>query len=61
MEPDKIGVKDAAQILGVSGPMVNHLITYGRIRPLGKWGNAWILDRAQIEILKRQRDREAYQ
>jgi Helix-turn-helix domain len=57
MEPDKIGVKDAAKILGVSGPMVNHLITYERIRPLGKFGGAWILDRAQIEALKRERDR----
>ena len=59
MDETKIGVTTAAKILGVSGKLVQHLINVGRIRPLGKFGNSWVLDRSQIELLKRQREREA--
>jgi hypothetical protein len=56
MEKDKITSPEAMRILGVSQSMVQYLITSGRIKPVGKFAGAWILDRKQIEYLKRERE-----
>jgi hypothetical protein len=56
MEQNKITSPEAMRILQVSQPMVQYLITSGKIKPLGKFAGAWVLDRAQIETLKRERE-----
>jgi hypothetical protein len=58
MAENEISVRQAAKILGVTVPMVHYCIVHEQIRPIGRFGNAFVLDRNAIENFKLQRERE---
>ncbi len=55
MNLDFIGVTEAAKILGITTSVVNYHVTNGNLKPVGKFGNAYILDRATVEAFKVRR------
>jgi len=55
MNVDFIGVTEAAKILGITTSVVNYHVTNGNLKPVGKFGNAYILDRATVEAFKVRR------
>lgn len=50
MNPDLIGVIEAAKILGITTSVVYYHVTNGNLKPVGKFGNSLILDRAAVEV-----------
>jgi len=55
MNLDFIGLTEAAKILGITTSVVNYHVTNGNLKPVGKFGNAYILDRATVEAFKVRR------
>jgi DNA binding domain, excisionase family len=52
MNPDLITVQQACEILGVSRPAVQQRIDSGSIKPVARFGRAYMLSRQAIEKLK---------
>lgn len=57
MDETKLTIREAATLLGVSAPLVQYYINHKRLVPVGKFANAWMLDRQAVENFKRQRER----
>jgi excisionase family DNA binding protein len=54
-----ISTAEAASILGVSFPYLHNLIDTGKLRVVGTFGKrTFILDRHQVNDLKRKREEE---
>jgi len=49
-----------AEILGISQPAISRRIQRGSVKPIGKFGGMYMLDREQIMKLKSEIDRERY-
>ena len=58
LEVNAISTREAAELLGVSFPYLHDLIDTGKIAVLGTFGKSFILDRHQVNELKRQREEE---
>jgi hypothetical protein len=56
MNPDLIGVVEAATILGIKTSVVYYHIANGNLKPAGKFGKSIILDRAAVEAFRAQRE-----
>jgi excisionase family DNA binding protein len=62
MDSNLIGTTEAAKILGISTSVVSYHIANGNLKPVGKFGNAYILERAAVEafIAKREQRKGAW-
>lgn len=58
MSPDLISVTEAAKILGITTSVVHYHVTNGNLKPVGKFGNAFILERSAVEAFKAKREEE---
>jgi predicted site-specific integrase-resolvase len=56
MNPDLIGVNEAAKILGIKTSVVHYHITNGNLKPIGRFGNSLILDRQTVEAFRDRRE-----
>jgi predicted site-specific integrase-resolvase len=56
MNPDLIGIIEAAKILGITTSVVYYHVTNGNLKPVGKFGNSLILDRTAVEAFKARRE-----
>lgn len=57
MNEDHITVAQAAIILGVTVQAMSYLMKTGRIKPVGRLGQQYVLSKAAIENFKLQRER----
>ena len=56
MNPDIIGVTEAAKIIGITTSVVYYHVTNGNLKPVGRFGKSLILDRAAVEAFKAKRE-----
>jgi hypothetical protein len=56
MADHEISVRQVAKILGVTVPMIHYWLVHEHIRPIGKFGNAFVLDRSAVEAFKARRE-----
>jgi len=62
MNPDLIGVIEAAKIIGIKTSVVHYHLANGNLQAVGRFGNSIILSRSAVEafIAKREQRRGAW-
>ena len=56
MDPNLIGTTEAAKILGIKTTVVNYHIANGNLKPVGKFGNSFVLNRSEVEAFRAKRE-----
>ena len=56
MNPDIIGVTEAAKIIGITTSVVYYHVTNGNLKPVGRFGKSLILDRNAVEEFAKRRE-----
>lgn len=56
MNPDLIGVVEAAKVLGIKTSVVHYHLQNGNLRSVGRFGTSIILSREQVEAFKTKRE-----
>jgi hypothetical protein len=60
MSQNVITMAQASEILEISQPAITRRIQRGSVKPIGKFGGMYMLDREQILKLKSEIERERY-